>query len=212
MTSFQVIYAPMAASASVPLWKSVLEDMPSVFTAPALLSDELCAFFEMPVGSSISRTDIAKRLFAYAKAHGLMEGQKIKKDDAITALFHLAPEDSLYALNLQKYLAPHIKAVAKGPTNEEIFRTWWVEQGSPSVIVVDANERPSWQLERLYKLLSAFPITECAIYNANPPVEEDEECDYCDGECECGGDEEDEKPVASCGCSKIYHAVCSKHV
>lgn len=142
----------------------------------------------------------------------MTERQNIKKDDAITALFHLAPEDSLNILNIFKYLAPHIKSVTKGPTNEEIFRTWWMEHGSPSVIAVDANKCASGLLERLYKLLSAFPLTECAIYNVIPPVEE-EECDYCDGECECEEDEEEEEePVASCGCSKVYHAVCSKHV
>lgn len=213
MTTFQVIYEPVPISISTPLWKSVVGDLQSVFTELVLLSDALCVFLELPVGSSIPRVEITKRFVTYVKDRGLLDRASIKKDDAITALFHLSPEDTLNILNLQKYIAPHTKAITKRVTNEELFRSWWLENGSSTNITVDVNELPSWRLEKLYKLLSTVPLTECVIFNAKPP--EDEECDYCEGDCECEKDEEDEedeKPVASCGCSKLYHAVCSKHV
>lgn len=210
MTSFYVINAPVPESTSVPIWKSVLE-LGAMFTRPVLLSDALCLFLELPVGIIIPRNDVTKHFLANVKKRGLLERTSIKKDDAISALFDLAPDDSLHILNLQKYLNAATKTVTTGVTNEEKFNSWWVEHGSPTVIAVDANKLPSWRLERLYKLLSAFPLTECAIYNSTPSVE----CDYCEGECMCvcEGEEDDKNSVVvSCGCSKIYRAVCGKHM
>ena len=71
---------------------------------PVRLSDKLAAFCGLPTGSSLTRPEITKSIFAYCKAHGLMDGQVINADPALKELLGLQPGDYLCVLNLQRYL------------------------------------------------------------------------------------------------------------
>ena len=85
---------------------------PCVFTIPAKISDELCAFLAKPKGTEMSRSDVTKSVMGYAKSHNLMEKQTIKADASLRKLLTLKENDVLTILNLQTYLSRHyVKAV-----------------------------------------------------------------------------------------------------
>lgn len=79
-------------------------DAPINFQTPVLLSDKLAAFLGLPAGSTLTRPEIIKSIFAYCKAHGLRDGQVINADLALKELLNLHPGDYLCVLNLQRYL------------------------------------------------------------------------------------------------------------
>ena len=79
----------------------------TVFTKPTQISDALCTFLGIPKGTHISRSDVTKKLCAYARDRKLMDKQVIKADGALRKLLALTEKDELKILNLQRYLKPH---------------------------------------------------------------------------------------------------------
>ena len=79
----------------------------TVFTKPTAVSDELCKFLGVPVGTLLSRSDVTTRVCQYAKTNNLMVKQVIKADAPMRKLLALTEKDELKILNLQRYLKPH---------------------------------------------------------------------------------------------------------
>jgi upstream activation factor subunit UAF30 len=86
------------------------------FKHPQKISEDLRAFLGLAQGEMISRSDVTKRIFAYAKEKGLNSGKIIKTDDALHAL--LTPEQGvdITVTNLQRYINHHY--VGKAPKAE----------------------------------------------------------------------------------------------
>ncbi len=79
----------------------------SVFTKPTQISEALCKFLGVAVGTQVSRSEVTARICAYAKEKGLMDKQNIKADAPLRKLLSLTEKDELKILNLQRYLKPH---------------------------------------------------------------------------------------------------------
>lgn len=79
------------------------------FNTPCRLGDKLATFLGLPVGSSLTRKEIAKSIFTYCETHGLIDGNKINADAALKELLGLQPGDFLSILNLQRYLNDRYK-------------------------------------------------------------------------------------------------------
>jgi chromatin remodeling complex protein RSC6 len=84
----------------------------TVFTKPTAVSDELCKFLGVPVGTLLSRSDVTTRVCQYAKTNNLMVKQVIKADAPMRKLLKLTEKDELKILNLQRYLKPHYPKAA----------------------------------------------------------------------------------------------------
>jgi chromatin remodeling complex protein RSC6 len=87
--------------------KSAKPRPPSGFAKPCKLSDELCKFLELPLGTEKARTDVTKMLNEYIKKHNLQH-QKDKRtivpNSELAALLNLKPTDTLTYFNLQTFL------------------------------------------------------------------------------------------------------------
>jgi hypothetical protein len=84
--------------------------------SPELLSNELCEFLDISLESMVAHrcyamvphSDVIKKLHAYFKDHGLMNGQNIKADKRLFKLFpSLKEKNDLSIQTLDSYLAPH---------------------------------------------------------------------------------------------------------
>lgn len=87
--------------------KAVDPDAPkkeTTFMKPAPITDALCVFMGLPKGSTACRSDVTKRVCAYAKEKGLMSKQDINADSTLIKLLGLKETDKLNILNLQKFL------------------------------------------------------------------------------------------------------------
>ena len=84
----------------------------TVFTKPTPISKDLCKFLGVAEGTLLSRSDVTKKICAYAKTKGLMEKQNIKADAALRKLLALTEADELKILNLQRFLKPHYAKAA----------------------------------------------------------------------------------------------------
>jgi chromatin remodeling complex protein RSC6 len=80
---------------------------PSGFAKPTRLSDELCAFLNLPVGSELARTNVTRQLNLYIKEHKLQrEDNKkfIQPNAPLKELLKISDEDTLSYFNLQRYM------------------------------------------------------------------------------------------------------------
>lgn len=81
---------------------------PSVFEVLTGISDDMCAFLEVPPGSKMSRNEVTHRIHLYCKKNGLLQDgdqRIINADEALKAILSpLPPGEKLTYLNLQKYL------------------------------------------------------------------------------------------------------------
>ena len=83
---------------------------PSGFVKPTLISNELAAFLNKPVGTEMARTEVTREINAYIREHKLQDkdnGRKIIADKKLTSLLKLKKGDELTYFNLQKYMSPH---------------------------------------------------------------------------------------------------------
>ena len=80
----------------------------TTFTMPRRLSPELCAFFGLPNGTMLSKSEVTTKVYDYAAARRLVvhNGAVIKADAALRKLLAL-PDDELKMLNLQRFVKPH---------------------------------------------------------------------------------------------------------
>jgi hypothetical protein len=86
--------------------------VPSGFTKPNLISDELAMFLGEPVGTEMARSDVSKAITRYIRENGFQDPEndrKINPDEKLSNLLRLKEEekDTLTYFNLQKYLKPH---------------------------------------------------------------------------------------------------------
>ncbi|RKO89973.1 hypothetical protein BDK51DRAFT_36472 [Blyttiomyces helicus] len=108
--------------------EGVVPRKPSGFAQPALISDELCDFLNVPRGIEMARTDVTKKVIAYVKDHKLeIRGNKrnIEPDAALEHLVGTAQvrqnrmqirrqtkplttvTNALTYFNIQTHLNPH---------------------------------------------------------------------------------------------------------
>ena len=83
---------------------------PSGFVKPALISEQLAAFLNKPIGTEMARTAVTKEINNYIKENSLADkdnGRHIIPDEALSKLLDLAPSDTLTYFNLQKYMRHH---------------------------------------------------------------------------------------------------------
>lgn len=83
---------------------------PSGFVKPTLISNELAAFLNKPIGTEMARTEVTREINAYIREHKLQDkdnGRKIIADKKLTSLLKLKKGDELTYFNLQKYMSPH---------------------------------------------------------------------------------------------------------
>ena len=77
------------------------------FVTPVPITNELAAFLGLEKGALISRRDVSKRLYAYAKSHNLQKGQVINTDATLRKLLGVTEKDTVTILNLQKHINKH---------------------------------------------------------------------------------------------------------
>lgn len=77
------------------------------FKKPQKVSDQLRAFLKLGDGEMISRSDVTKRVFAYAKENGLNNGKIINLDANLKDLLKPADGQDVTVTNLQKYINHH---------------------------------------------------------------------------------------------------------
>ena len=91
--------------------EKVREKQPSGFDAVSTISDDMCVFMNMPLGSKVSRTAVSKNTLKYIHEKNLQDKntrRKINPDETIAKLFGIKSDtDELTYFNLHKYLNPH---------------------------------------------------------------------------------------------------------
>jgi chromatin remodeling complex protein RSC6 len=81
------------------------------FKRPQQVSDQLRAFLKLAVDETVSRSEVTKRIFAYAKENKLNNGKVINLDDSLRSLLNPVDGQDVTVTNLQKYINHHyIKA------------------------------------------------------------------------------------------------------
>ena len=83
---------------------------PSGFVKPTLISNELAAFLNKPVGTEMARTEVTREINAYIREHKLQDkdnGRKIIPDTKLNKLLKIKKGEELTYFNLQKYMSPH---------------------------------------------------------------------------------------------------------
>lgn len=91
---------------------------PSGFANPTKISNELCSFMELPIGSQLARTQVTKYIIQYIKDNKLQDignAKVIKPNDNLISLLELdGNKDTLTYFNIQRYMNKHfIKEVSE---------------------------------------------------------------------------------------------------
>lgn len=84
----------------------------SGFKKPTQISSELAAFFSMPAGSLMARTEATKGITKYVKAHSLQRESnrriiEVHNDATLQALLRVPVGTELSYFNLQKFMTAH---------------------------------------------------------------------------------------------------------
>jgi chromatin remodeling complex protein RSC6 len=77
------------------------------FKKPQQVSDQLRAFLKLADGEMISRSEVTKRIFAYAKENSLNNGKVINLDPILKDLLKPMEGQDVTVTNLQKYINHH---------------------------------------------------------------------------------------------------------
>jgi upstream activation factor subunit UAF30 len=77
------------------------------FKKPQQISDQLRAFLKLADGELVSRSDVTKRVFAYAKENGLNNGKVINLDQTLKDLLKPMEGQDVTVTNLQKFINHH---------------------------------------------------------------------------------------------------------
>lgn len=77
------------------------------FKRPQQVSDHLRTFLKLAEGEAVSRSEVTKRIFAYAKENKLNNGKVINLDDALKSLLNPMDGQDVTVTNLQKYINHH---------------------------------------------------------------------------------------------------------
>jgi upstream activation factor subunit UAF30 len=102
------------------------------FKKPLQVSDKLKTFLGLAQDETISRSEVTKRISAYAKENGLTEGKNINMNDALKDLLNPPADVKVSIMNIQRYLnhhyVPAASAAAAAPT-----ATTPAQKGKPKV-------------------------------------------------------------------------------
>jgi chromatin remodeling complex protein RSC6 len=82
------------------------------FKKPQQVSDQLRAFLKLADGEMISRSEVTKRIFAYAKENSLNNGKVINLDATLKDLLKPLEGQDVTVTNLQKYINHHYTSSA----------------------------------------------------------------------------------------------------
>lgn len=89
---------------------------PSGFARPTLLSDKLCEFLNLPIGSLLPRTEVTKRILQYVKDENL-QNPSAKKfillNEKMKDLLEPDPDFNVTYFNIQKLLKKHYTKIEK---------------------------------------------------------------------------------------------------
>lgn len=90
---------------------------PNGFAKPTKITDALCVFLGVPVGTEMSRTDVTRNINLYIKEHNLNKPDNkriIVPDDKLRAILGVKPSEEVSFFSLQRFLSPLFvkKAVA----------------------------------------------------------------------------------------------------
>lgn len=77
------------------------------FKKPQVVSDQLRGFLKLGKDEMISRSDVTKRVFAYAKENNLNNGKVINLDPVLKELLKPADGQDVTVTNLQKFINHH---------------------------------------------------------------------------------------------------------
>ncbi len=77
------------------------------FKKPQQVSDQLRAFLKLADDELVSRSDVTKRIFAYAKENKLNNGKVINLDQSLRDLLKPADGQDVTVTNLQKFINHH---------------------------------------------------------------------------------------------------------
>lgn len=77
------------------------------FKKPQEISDQLRAFLKLADGELVSRSDVTKRVFAYAKENSLNNGKVINLDQTLKDLLKPMEGQDVTVTNLQKFINHH---------------------------------------------------------------------------------------------------------
>jgi chromatin remodeling complex protein RSC6 len=81
-----------------------------VFDKPRRLSDELCRFMKLPLGSMGSQDEVTRFIASYVKSNSCLDptnNRRIIPDPILTELLRLKNTDMVTYLNLQSFLKVH---------------------------------------------------------------------------------------------------------
>jgi chromatin remodeling complex protein RSC6 len=77
------------------------------FKKPQQISEQLRAFLKLADGELVSRSDVTKRVFSYAKENGLNNGKVINLDQTLKDLLKPMDGQDVTVTNLQKFINHH---------------------------------------------------------------------------------------------------------
>lgn len=90
--------------------KEKAKKSPSGFAKPCKISDELCEFIGVPLGSEQSRTDITRFINSYVKEHNLNNPQnrrEIFPDAKLKKILNVSDNDKVSYFVLQRLISHH---------------------------------------------------------------------------------------------------------
>jgi chromatin remodeling complex protein RSC6 len=87
------------------------------FKKPQQVSDQLRSFLKLSDGELISRSDVTKRVFAYAKENNLNNGKVINMDATLKELLKPTDGQDVTVTNLQKYINHHYVKATPPPAS-----------------------------------------------------------------------------------------------
>ncbi len=109
------------------------------FKKPQQVSSQLRAFLNLGEAELISRSEVTKRIFAYAKEKGLNNGKVINTDDALKALLKPVEGQDITVTNIQKFINHHYVSSKSTPppaTGETAAPAPAPKKGKPKVVSV----------------------------------------------------------------------------
>jgi chromatin remodeling complex protein RSC6 len=106
-TKFRLLEKAVTKELKVARPKKKTANVKTGFDTPVPLSEELCKFIGLPVGSEMSYTDVTQFILNYIQTHKLTQNRtEIVQDEALLQLFGV---QTLTHFNLQKHISSHIK-------------------------------------------------------------------------------------------------------
>jgi len=103
------------------------------FKKPLQVSDKLRTFLGLAPDETISRSEVTKRMSAYAKEKGLNDGKNINMDDALKDLLNPPEGVKISIMNIQRYINHHYVSPNPTQTQAEETPASSAKKGKPKV-------------------------------------------------------------------------------